>query len=176
MSSKTEPNKLNRYLVFCGQLYYPCGGWDDFVSSHKSLEEAEIKRQAIHDKISDWSHIVDISDGHTFIDQEEDQPAMLYRKDIAYVYDPLSESARMHEDYRIAEEAYKEFAAKIELRKGDGNNAQPCSPADSENKEIECQAAKTIQRLIAEHKAEKEELIDQIVCLNNECFALQSED
>lgn len=33
-------NKIKRYLVFDYSDYYPGGGWDDFVDSFDTLEEA----------------------------------------------------------------------------------------------------------------------------------------
>lgn len=38
--------KLKRYLVFEFEQYYPAGGWNDFVGSFDTLEEARKK--------SDW--------------------------------------------------------------------------------------------------------------------------
>lgn len=52
--------KLNRYLVFSYPEYYPGGGWNDFVSSFDSLEEAE--RETTKERGLYWD-IVDIETG-----------------------------------------------------------------------------------------------------------------
>ncbi len=52
---------MKRFLLFSGPQYYPGGGWDDFIDSFDSLEEAQ---QYIADKCSEWgqwSHIIDTS-------------------------------------------------------------------------------------------------------------------
>ena len=49
---------LKRYLLFQGETYYPDGGWNDFIGSYDSIEEAEnvlINKDA---KFT-WWHIVD---------------------------------------------------------------------------------------------------------------------
>ena len=43
------------YLVFAGEIYYPCGGMDDLVGSFDSIEAA---REA--GKRNDWYQIVRI--------------------------------------------------------------------------------------------------------------------
>lgn len=57
----TSPNftvKIKRYLVFSGYQHYPGGGWDDFVESFDTIEEAE---EYLNDRdlFGDWSQIVD---------------------------------------------------------------------------------------------------------------------
>lgn len=47
-----------KYLVFAGQHYYPSGGWDDFISSHSSLDEATDAAKKEMDAF-DWWQIVD---------------------------------------------------------------------------------------------------------------------
>jgi hypothetical protein len=51
---------MNQYLVFAGETYYPCGGFKDFISSHTTLEDAQIARAKAH-KPQGWSHIVDLT-------------------------------------------------------------------------------------------------------------------
>lgn len=31
---------MKQYLLFTGQYYYPCGGWDDFIADFDSIKEA----------------------------------------------------------------------------------------------------------------------------------------
>jgi hypothetical protein len=61
---------VSRFLVFAGDNYYPCGGWQDFVSGHDSLESAravtdfrytEHWREGEHQYggLLAWVHIVD---------------------------------------------------------------------------------------------------------------------
>lgn len=49
-----------RFLLFIGDEYHPKGGWDDFVSSHDTFDEA-IKAAA--SKNGDWKQIVDTKTG-----------------------------------------------------------------------------------------------------------------
>lgn len=58
--------KLKRYLVFSGKLP-ACGndsegGWNDFVGSYDTLEEAHV---VMDDEYwtTDWSHVVDSETG-----------------------------------------------------------------------------------------------------------------
>jgi hypothetical protein len=48
------------YLLFAGDYYYPCGGWDDFRGAYGSLELAQ---EAARARVYDWWHIVDVSAG-----------------------------------------------------------------------------------------------------------------
>jgi hypothetical protein len=43
------------YLVFAGYTYYPCGGWDDYLGTFNSIEEA---RAAVLETGSDWYQVV----------------------------------------------------------------------------------------------------------------------
>ena len=54
---------MKRYLVFCGDVYYPKGGWKDFKGSTPSVGEAYelILRAGSHG----WWHIVDSETGET---------------------------------------------------------------------------------------------------------------
>jgi hypothetical protein len=53
---------MKRYLVFAGDDYYPCGGWDDFVGSWETIEEV---REAMNGRLKipgdgwQWWHAVD---------------------------------------------------------------------------------------------------------------------
>jgi hypothetical protein len=42
--------RLKRYLVFSYAHYYPAGGWDDFISSHESKQEAKDKAREAYEK------------------------------------------------------------------------------------------------------------------------------
>ena len=44
---------MKRYLLFCMESYYPNGGWDDFVGSYDTVEEART------DARRDFWHIID---------------------------------------------------------------------------------------------------------------------
>jgi hypothetical protein len=48
---------MKDYLVFSGENYYPCGGWEDFRSDFDSLEEGlnYIKSQRPQ---YNWAHVV----------------------------------------------------------------------------------------------------------------------
>jgi hypothetical protein len=49
---------IKRYVVFAGSNFYPRGGWDDFQSSHDSLEEALAAPRR-----GDWFQVVDLTTG-----------------------------------------------------------------------------------------------------------------
>ncbi len=52
---------MKRYALFAGDQYYPSGGWDDFIGTYDSVEdalEAEAKRTR-----HDWYQIVDLTTG-----------------------------------------------------------------------------------------------------------------
>lgn len=57
---------MKRYLLFAGQIYYPRGGWEDFVGFFDELIDAHRHLNAT----SGWSwfHIVD-SSTHTIIEE-----------------------------------------------------------------------------------------------------------
>ncbi len=47
---------MKRFLLFGSDMYYPAGGWDDFVGDFDTLEQANaFGRNAA----KDWVHIVD---------------------------------------------------------------------------------------------------------------------
>lgn len=48
---------MKRFLVFASCVYYPCGGWEDFVEDFATLEEAAEAAKAI--ATADWWHVVD---------------------------------------------------------------------------------------------------------------------
>ena len=52
-------------MVFAGFLYYPGGGWEDFIGSCDTLEEArELRRATLEENYQySWSHIVDLQTG-----------------------------------------------------------------------------------------------------------------
>lgn len=53
--------KLQRFLVFWGRKFYPYGGFNDFILSFDSLDEA---RKYIEENRAkwDWAQIVDSED------------------------------------------------------------------------------------------------------------------
>jgi len=48
---------MKRYLLFSGRCYYHCGGWDDFVDSFDTIEEA--KQSKVTNDKHEWIQIVD---------------------------------------------------------------------------------------------------------------------
>jgi hypothetical protein len=64
---------MKRYLVFGGDNYYPCGGWDDLLGEFDNLEDAKLtithgkinacKHKGIEPLSRDWNHIVDLETG-----------------------------------------------------------------------------------------------------------------
>jgi hypothetical protein len=53
---------MERYLVFAGDLYYPAGGWEDFIGSFRTL--AEVK-EVTKDYMTEmtWHHTYDMQTG-----------------------------------------------------------------------------------------------------------------
>ncbi len=47
---------MKRYLLFGGDVYYPNGGWGDYIGSYSSIVEALEKEANLG---HDWWHIVD---------------------------------------------------------------------------------------------------------------------
>ena len=54
---------MRRYLLFGGAIYYPFGGWDDFVDSYDSVAES-IAALGAGDRRYDWFHVVDSQTGN----------------------------------------------------------------------------------------------------------------
>jgi hypothetical protein len=46
------------FIAFGGDYYYPRGGWDDFLGTAQTLEDAQALR-----KDHDWFHVVEIGRG-----------------------------------------------------------------------------------------------------------------
>lgn len=55
-------SKLKRFLLFSGSDYYPGGGWDDFVASFDTLEEAKDRKSH-----RDWNQMVDSETGEAVL-------------------------------------------------------------------------------------------------------------
>lgn len=49
---------VRRFVVLSGDHYYPNGGWDDYRSSHDTLDDARSAPAP-----GDWSQIVDLRTG-----------------------------------------------------------------------------------------------------------------
>ena len=56
---------MKRYLSFAGANYYPEGGWDDFVGSFDTPQEAAAAGVAEVDELgmTGWYHVVDATTG-----------------------------------------------------------------------------------------------------------------
>lgn len=61
---------MKRYLLFCGDYYYPSGGWGDFRSDFDTIEDAvkEARRgEYVNSRETpvpwDWWHVVDRETG-----------------------------------------------------------------------------------------------------------------
>lgn len=53
-----KKENLKRFLLFVGGTYYPAGGFDDFVESFDTQEEAH-EHIASKCKNDDWAQIID---------------------------------------------------------------------------------------------------------------------
>lgn len=56
---------MKRFIAFCGMEYYPNGGWEDFLSSHDTVDGAKcaLLDFATEGNIMGWWHIVDTETG-----------------------------------------------------------------------------------------------------------------
>jgi len=52
---------MNRYLVFCGSVYYAAGGMNDFCSSFDNLNDAvkDAENRVYNSCEKAWSHVYD---------------------------------------------------------------------------------------------------------------------
>jgi len=59
---ESSKDTLKRYLVFVGSDFYPGGGWEDFVGSFATKEEAlAYAGEKVHStKYLGWSQIIDL--------------------------------------------------------------------------------------------------------------------
>ena len=54
---------MKRYLVFCGDDYYPIGGMNDFKGDYDTLKECEILlEKEYNDNVYEWTQIWDSKD------------------------------------------------------------------------------------------------------------------
>jgi hypothetical protein len=50
---------MKRYLVFAGSVYYPSGGWDDFVGAYDTITEARAVELERGKGDYSWAHTID---------------------------------------------------------------------------------------------------------------------
>lgn len=58
--SDRKPGKLKRFLAFGGSDAYPGGGWNDFIGSADTMEDAAAAAEAAD---FEWRHVVDSETG-----------------------------------------------------------------------------------------------------------------
>lgn len=56
--------KPKRYLVFAGSNYYPAGGWNDYIGSADTAEDAGRAAIASH---NDWWDVIDAETGENIV-------------------------------------------------------------------------------------------------------------
>lgn len=54
---------MNQFVLFAGDNYYPGGGWQDFVDSYDTVEEAVAAGKPDEDDWGKWYHVIDITTG-----------------------------------------------------------------------------------------------------------------
>ena len=59
---KKEYHPGFKYIIFSGDMYYPSGGWYDFVGTVDTLDEAK-KVYEKKKKLAYWVHVVDMESG-----------------------------------------------------------------------------------------------------------------
>lgn len=64
---------MKRFAFFTGMDYYPNGGWDDFVSSYDTLEEAKSQFVEMLGIVGsqNWGHVVDLTIGEIVWSSEQ---------------------------------------------------------------------------------------------------------
>lgn len=57
---KSTYNPINRFMIFCGDKFYPSGGMSDFYTSTDTLDQAkeELLKRAMVSSF-DWAHVYD---------------------------------------------------------------------------------------------------------------------
>ena len=51
-------------LLFAGNLYYPSGGWHDFITAVPSPDDAPVHLKDLQwDPSGSWAHVVSLADG-----------------------------------------------------------------------------------------------------------------
>lgn len=55
---------MKQFLLFAGPRYYPGGGWQDFVDSFDTLEEAVVVGTPDEDDWGKWFHVIDATTGN----------------------------------------------------------------------------------------------------------------
>jgi hypothetical protein len=50
---------MKRFALFCGEDYYPDGGWKDFRRTFDTVQEA----LAVSRSVYEWYHVVDLLTG-----------------------------------------------------------------------------------------------------------------
>lgn len=67
MSETPTTVEVERFVLFVGAVYYPCGGWGDFESSHATAEAAELNGYKVCNDPSgiqnDWFQVIDLHTG-----------------------------------------------------------------------------------------------------------------
>lgn len=56
---------IKRFVVMGGSVYYACGGFEDYIDSFDTKEEAMAKRDKYLEEVGDyhWAHVGDIETG-----------------------------------------------------------------------------------------------------------------
>lgn len=66
---------MKRFALFAYDIYYPNGGWFDFVTTFDTLEEAIVAGRAkAPDPNRQWFHVVDLSEGKMVADGDPAKP------------------------------------------------------------------------------------------------------
>ena len=67
---KPTPIRLNRFLLFAGEDYYPLAGWNTFINSYNSLDDAmsgivkiDFREYTINGDSYNWFEVVDLVKG-----------------------------------------------------------------------------------------------------------------
>lgn len=50
---------IKRYMLFCGEYYYPCGGMNDFKGYFDSVDDALNSEECNSGQLNEWHHIYD---------------------------------------------------------------------------------------------------------------------
>jgi hypothetical protein len=75
-----EPTKLKRFVVMGGDIYYAAGGFEDYLNSFDTKDEAmQWMEEWIKDRGYSWAHVGDIETGDYWIKGEACSPMKVFR-------------------------------------------------------------------------------------------------
>ena len=142
-----DKERTMNYMLFAGDNYYPCGGWDDFQGAFQFIDDATAIisfEKPVGDKYHpscDWAHIVDLDQGKI-------------------VWHPTFPYRNTHKFY-IVKPDEKVASTSVWVRRQLGGEWHHLVAPDAE---------KTSCKLQAKFKRYDQEVFDGIPPIKNQCY------